>query len=206
MLNRLQTALTYWENLQVDTKAQIIGGFFATLVGVYVSMRVSNKQQGAREETQNEAVFLSALQHLGMELSFNEDIFRKLSEGLRDIPHAPRTIHGNIRLLVEHSRDAMSAVFNNTILSGTVHKLQKNDELFNALHHAYFNMMGSGFSLLPILFENTEDHDQAAIDVALEAASNKVKTVLETIKRAKSLVEVELKERKIALIDPARVG
>lgn len=189
----------YWQKLSIETKSQIIGGFLATFGGVYLSLYLNGRQQMELKKNEKREVFLSTMEILVMELAFNESIIKGLSDGLKQVPRVQATIYGNLKFLLEHSNDTRSMVFNNTISSGIVTELQNHEDLFNALHHSYYNMESIGLSLVVLALEDAESQEQSVIDGLINKSSEKVEKVLQNIRNAKKLVQEELEKNNISI-------
>ena len=124
----------------LETSIQIYGTFTATLFGVLLSLYITLDLNQELEKNDNLKIMLGNLKVLWSELDLDETILKQLEDGLVSMPRVVSQLHNQTSYLIKHSINLKSKAFYATMSSGAINIISTNNEIFNDLQQAYYNI------------------------------------------------------------------
>lgn len=184
---------------------QIFGAFVATFLGVYFSLYYTKKQEKEKEERDSNKVFLGSLKLLWAEMDLNGKAVKNILEGFKSMPRIVPKLYNQHIFLLEHSKSIKTNSFYGVITSGGMNEISKNDNIFNALQQAYYNMEMAinGLTLTGEIYkdfdgikaENVPSDIVNTMFLILDKEIDKLGRTVDFIERAKHIVFEYLSDR-----------
>lgn len=122
------------------TIIELVGAIIATFLGVYVSFGLTISEDYEKELLTTKKIYSKNLKLLRSELSLDLQNTEVVCSALETMPRNPSQYFNQYSFLIELSKSIKTVHFNTLIGSTGMDEIADNDELFNAILEAFYNI------------------------------------------------------------------
>lgn len=135
--------LDYLSDLQrkmLEISALTLGTFAATLVGVYISISYDKEKEIKRAEEESKKILIASLKIIYSELDLNSISLRHIVDGLQNMPFILPRLYDMYQFVIIAAKPLKAEAFYSIIGSNALHEITQDNDIFNAIQQAYYNM------------------------------------------------------------------